>query len=211
MKIKDFHSSDNILLFYYKLHYFDMPGRGEPIRLAFRIGGIQFEDARIPFAEWGQKKSTFPFGTVPVLEVDGKKLCNSNTILQYVGKVAGLAPADLFSFAKVDEFLSVIEDYMGALFGLLKKTAPEDKEKATAEFVKTTSPHYLGMLEKTAVANGGPYAVGSTLTVADLKLYVLINTINFGQPFPQQGVFDATPTLLSIHKLVQEKVDTLPK
>uniref|UniRef100_A0A6B2LKB6 GST N-terminal domain-containing protein n=1 Tax=Arcella intermedia TaxID=1963864 RepID=A0A6B2LKB6_9EUKA len=188
-----------------------MPGRAEPIRLAFRIGNIPFEDTRIPFTEWGQKKATFPFGTVPVLEVDGKKLGNSNTILQYVGKLAGLAPGDLFQFAKVDEFLSVLEDYMTALFGGIKKAAPEDKPAFIAEFVKTTSPHFLGLLEKTAVANGGPYAVGSALTVADLKLYVLIGTINAGMPFPQPGIWDATPTLLSIHKLVQEKVDSLPK
>eukprot|EP01124_Arcella_intermedia_P024513 TRINITY_DN4148_c0_g2_i2.p1 TRINITY_DN4148_c0_g2~~TRINITY_DN4148_c0_g2_i2.p1 ORF type:complete len:201 (-),score=56.92 TRINITY_DN4148_c0_g2_i2:304-906(-) len=193
----------------YKLHYFDMPGRGEPIRLAFRIGGIPFEDCRISFPDWAQKKHTFPFGTVPVLEVDGKNLCNSNTILQYAGKVAGLGPADLFSIAKVDEFLSVIEDYMGELFGFLRRS-PEEKEKFISEFVKGTSPYYLGLLEKTAVANGGPYAVGGCLSVADLKLYVLMNLIHAGHPFPQLGVFDATPTLLSIHKLVQEKVDTLP-
>uniref|UniRef100_A0A6B2LJG1 GST N-terminal domain-containing protein n=1 Tax=Arcella intermedia TaxID=1963864 RepID=A0A6B2LJG1_9EUKA len=187
-----------------------MPGRGEPIRLAFRIGGIDFEDVRISMAEWPQKKATYPFGVLPVLEVNGKTLGNSNTILQYVGKVCGLAPEDLFTFAKVDEYLSVVEDLATAL-GVLRKTPDANKAAVMEELKKTTIPHYLALLEKTAIQNGGPYAVGSKLTVADLKLYVLVSSIKAGKPFPQPGALDATPTLLSIHKLVQEKVDTLPE
>ena len=38
----------------YRLTYFDFDGgRGEPIRLALHAGGIEFEDHRISFAEFG--------------------------------------------------------------------------------------------------------------------------------------------------------------
>ena len=40
-----------------KLTYFDFHGgRGEPARLALSIGGIPFDDDRVAFADWEQRK-----------------------------------------------------------------------------------------------------------------------------------------------------------
>ena len=56
-----------------KLTYFDFHGgRGEPARLALSIGGIPFEDDRVPPSEWGSRKAHTPFGALPVLEKDGQ-------------------------------------------------------------------------------------------------------------------------------------------
>ena len=48
-------------------------GRGEPIRLAFYVGGIDFDDVRITGPEFAEAKEAgaYPFGQLPVLEVDG--------------------------------------------------------------------------------------------------------------------------------------------
>ena len=42
----------------YKLTYFDITGLGEPIRILFNYGGIDFVDNRISFEEWPQHKSS---------------------------------------------------------------------------------------------------------------------------------------------------------
>jgi len=55
-----------------ELVYFDLPGRAEPIRQAFKFGGIEYKDTRISFAEWPKIKPTTCLGSVPVLKVDGK-------------------------------------------------------------------------------------------------------------------------------------------
>ena len=56
----------------FKLTYFDFDGgRGEPIRIAFNAAGIDFEDHRIPFAEFMKTRSNMRFTCAPVLEVDG--------------------------------------------------------------------------------------------------------------------------------------------
>ena len=39
-----------------KLYYFDAGGRAEVSRLALHISGVKFDDVRLSFAEFGQKK-----------------------------------------------------------------------------------------------------------------------------------------------------------
>ena len=64
-----------------KLTYFDFHGgRGEPARLALAIAGIPFEDDRVPGSDWPRRKPSTPFGSLPVLEVDGAIVTQSNGI-----------------------------------------------------------------------------------------------------------------------------------
>jgi hypothetical protein len=94
-----------------KLTYFGLPGRGEAIRLALKIGNIQHTDCRIEFAEWGALKSTTPWGALPILELaDGTKMAQQRAILRFVGKCVGVYPADALAAAKCDEIMDVIDD-----------------------------------------------------------------------------------------------------
>src|SRR6187549_2390098 len=87
-----------------KLIYFDFHGgRGEPARLALAMGGIPFEDDRVPPSEWERRKPNTPFGALPVLEVDGQTLAQSNAINRYVGKLTDLYPTDAWQAALCDE------------------------------------------------------------------------------------------------------------
>jgi hypothetical protein len=94
-----------------KLTYFDFDGgRGEPARLALHIGGIPFEDRRIGFKEWDALRETMPFRALPVLEVDGRLVTQSNGINRYVGKLAGLYPQDDWQALLCDEAMDAVED-----------------------------------------------------------------------------------------------------
>ena len=105
-----------------KLTYFDFHGgRGEPARLALFIGGIAFEDDRVKPADWARRKSETPFGALPVLEVDGQTVAQSNAINRYVGKLADLYPSDPWQAALCDETMEAVEDIatkIGATFSL---------------------------------------------------------------------------------------------
>src|ERR1043166_7304225 len=78
-----------------KLIYFDFHGgRGEPARLALSMRGIPFDDDRVSPSDWERRKPNTPFGALPVLEVDGQTLAQSNAINRYVGKLTDLYPTD---------------------------------------------------------------------------------------------------------------------
>lgn len=60
-----------------KIHYFDIYGKAEPIRMLLKKAGVQFEDNRHTRETWMPlKESGFsPSGQLPVVELeDGQKL-----------------------------------------------------------------------------------------------------------------------------------------
>eukprot|EP00443_Scrippsiella_acuminata_P048350 CAMPEP_0115334370 /NCGR_PEP_ID=MMETSP0270-20121206/87870_1 /TAXON_ID=71861 /ORGANISM="Scrippsiella trochoidea, Strain CCMP3099" /LENGTH=137 /DNA_ID=CAMNT_0002755339 /DNA_START=1 /DNA_END=411 /DNA_ORIENTATION=- len=95
-----------------RLFWWDAPGRGgEPARLALTIAGIPFEDKRMAFGDdaWAAMKPGTPWGKMPILEIDGKMLAESGTILRWVARAAKLMPEDPWLALKVEEFLEVIQ------------------------------------------------------------------------------------------------------
>jgi len=131
-----------------KLTYFDFHGgRGEPARLALAIGGIVFEDDRVAFADWGRRKANAPFGGLPLLEVDGEIIAQSNGINRYVGKLAGLYPADPWQAALCDEVMDAVEEIGGKIEATF---ALPEKQKKTQRVTLTegTFTFYLTRLQK---------------------------------------------------------------
>ena len=93
-----------------KLTYFPINGRGGAIRQALQYGKIPFEDVTVPFPSWPAMKPTTPFGSLPLLEVDGVTLTQSNAILSFVGKMAGLYPEDPLQAALMESAMCAVED-----------------------------------------------------------------------------------------------------
>ncbi|KAK3749224.1 hypothetical protein QZH41_009337, partial [Actinostola sp. cb2023] len=102
----------------FKLHYFNSRGRAEPARLCFAAAGVKYEDIRYTHEEWPQKKkdgNISPLGYLPVLEVDGKKLCESMAIMKYVARECGLTPSDNFEIAQCDMIVDMMADLLARM------------------------------------------------------------------------------------------------
>jgi glutathione S-transferase len=150
-----------------KLTYFDFHGgRGEPARLALSMGGIAFEDDRVPFADWERRKEGTPFGALPVLEVDGQVVAQSNTINRYVGKLADLYPSDPWQAALCDEAMEAVEDITNKISATL--FLPEEEKKAQREaLVDGPIPFYLTRLQQRLEAHSrGPRRSPRPLTMS---------------------------------------------
>ncbi len=151
----------------YKLTYFDIAGRGEAIRIAFRLGGIEFEDYRVSFSSWKDLKPTLEFGSVPILDHNGKRLTESNVILSFIGSKAGLVPTDSLQSALCQEILAKWENLSGAL------SACPNNAEARGALVADTFPIYLDFLERRLAESGGPFLLGAKPTIADIKVLAL--------------------------------------
>eukprot|EP00954_Amorphochlora_amoebiformis_P004867 381643-Amorphochlora_amoeboformis.AAC.1 len=87
-----------------KLTYFDIPGRGEPLRLAMWIGDMKFEDERIEFKDWPALKPKTCWGSLPMLTLpSGEEFAQTRTLGRFVGKKTGLYPEDPVAAMRVDE------------------------------------------------------------------------------------------------------------
>ncbi|ALT79659.1 glutathione S-transferase [Paucibacter sp. KCTC 42545] len=182
-----------------KLTYFDTHGgRGEPARLAMRIGNIPFEDDRFPFAEFAEVRKSTPFGQVPTLHVDGQQVTQSDAITRYVGKLAGLYPTDAYQALLCDEVIDALEDVnvkLGQTFGL----QADALKLAREALVQGPLTLYLCWLQTQLRARGGQYFADQRLTIADLKVFVLVRWLNSGRldHVPTDLVARVAPDLLA--------------
>jgi glutathione S-transferase len=164
----------------YKLTYFDFAGgRAEPLRIALHAAGLAFEDNRISFSEFGEVRKTTPFNAVPVLDIDGISVTQSNSLSRYVGKLANLYPADDMQALYCDEVMAALEDvthYIVRTFGLEGDELRAAREKLADGWLTV----YLRGLDGLLTRGGGEYFADNRLTVADLRSFVQVRALCSG-------------------------------
>jgi hypothetical protein len=151
----------------------------------------------VPYEQFQGLKAAdeFPFGALPVLDVEttmGKmRVAQSNAILRFAGRLAGLYPVDNAVLAlKVDEALDLGEEINELLEPSLREQDNEKKMAMRKVLVDETLPCWLGYFERLLVANGRTgFIVDDSLSVADLKLYWICD-------FLTNGSLDGIPTSL---------------
>jgi hypothetical protein len=171
----------------FKLIYFDFDGgRAESIRLAFHIGGIDFEDVRLKFPEFREAQPSFRFHALPLLEIDSQPITQSNAHLRYVGKLAGLYPTDDLQALYCDEAMGAVED-VGHAVGKTLGLQGEALKQAREEFVQGRLATYIKGLDELLARGGGQFFADGRMTVADLKVFVETRTL-------AKGTLDHVPT-----------------
>ncbi|KAK9506950.1 hypothetical protein O3M35_008793 [Rhynocoris fuscipes] len=151
----------------YKLTYFPVKALAEPIRFILSYMGKEFEDFRFERENWPSIKPSMPFGKVPVLEIDGKKLHQSTAITRYLGREAGIAGSNNWEALQIDMAVDTVHDFRQALASYWYENDEKLKEKKKEEVLKETAPFYLKKLDELVKENGG-YLANGTLSWGDL-------------------------------------------
>lgn len=192
----------------YKLTYFDIDGgRGEPVRIALHAAGIDFEDFRISFQEFGQIRDGLRFMCVPVLEVDGAQITQSNAMLRYAGRLANLYPnEDALQAFYCDEILGAAEDITAAVVRTFGKEGDELRE-AREKLVSGRLALMLDGLEALLMRGGGSWFADDRFTIADLKAAEISRWLSSGalDHIPADCVQNIAPTLVEHHARVAEQ------
>lgn len=114
-----------------------------------------------------------PAGAVPALQLeDGRVLAESNAILAWLAHGTRYLPQDTFGQAKVLQWMSFEQDYVGAIATLRHWTMTGKLERRTAEMVaarREGGMKALRILDRELATR--PFIAGDAYTIADMSLY----------------------------------------
>jgi len=164
----------------YKVIYFDGRGAAEPIRQILTYAGQAFEDVRIPMGGLTQEKKEelkLPWGQVPVLEVDGKLMPQSFTIMRYLAKKYNIAGKTECEEFRVDAIVESARDLGLKAQPLLRAIFGQQLDKVgdlKKTFVEVDAPVMLKRFNEILEKGGNTWFVGTSLTYADI---VFANTV----------------------------------
>ncbi|KAM4049112.1 hematopoietic prostaglandin D synthase [Anomaloglossus baeobatrachus] len=175
----------------YKLTYFNFRGRAEILRYLFAYTNTEYEDHRIEYKDWPTHKDKYPFGKLPVVEIDGTVYYQSLAIGRLLAKKAGLKGKTDLDELRVDAILDTIDDFV-SLYPW------SGDEKAMKEYMDKNGTAVLSGLEKELGDN--KWFTGDYVTWADLYWDTCSDSIEYYH----SGVFKDYPNLLSLKKRVKE-------
>jgi len=152
-----------------KLYYFDGRGLAERIRLMLCITGVKFEE--VFFTERSElekllKAGDLLFGQLPLLEIDGLKLVQSNAVTRYVASRSNMYSTDPKDQVRIDSLYDGTRDFMTVFMAPIFRMSEEEMKKQAEE----AFPKYLPVFEKVLKENGTGYLVGKSVTLADAGL-----------------------------------------
>jgi glutathione S-transferase len=186
-----------------KLSYFDFNGgRGEDCRLALHVAGVEFDDDRVAGKAWRDKKPSTPFGTMPLLEINGNVISQSNTILRFIGRGHGLHPSDPWEAARHDALMDAVEDFRWRMYPT-NSIEDEDAKKAKREEMAESFVAPWGRNVEALIQGDGPFLAGENISVADIKIWNLMRWIkNGGLDHVSTEIFDGNEKLTRLFDAV---------
>ncbi|ODM96901.1 Glutathione S-transferase [Orchesella cincta] len=188
----------------YKLIYFNVMARAEPIRLIFAAAGVQYEDYRLEGDNWDTEKTNYPWGKLPVLEINGEVLAESTAICRYLASKFSLVGSTDLEAAKCDEYVDAIMDCRSHWRSYYWESDAAKKEELKNILLNVQVPFYYSKFEKIVEASKGDYLLGTNYTWADLHI---AHTVSFIDKTVKPGLLDDYPKL----KKFSETVFNIPK
>jgi len=189
------------------MHYFPFPAMGEPVRLLLELGGFDWEDKRVSFAEWkeGTLKKQATWGQMPFcLMADGTQLTQSRAMTKYFAHFVDingtcLFPSDPLLAFRVDELVDSLEDLLNKLRKSFAIADPKEKSDAR-EKLFAAGGECTQLLTKMEGVCGDRFLCGNQFTYGDLYFYVIVSFLQCGfwqDPAPGFSVdfIDAYPKL----------------
>lgn len=185
-----------------KLTYWSVRGLGEAIRHILRYQNEPWEEHTLVisvegFGEWLKMKDDedLPFGNLPFIEDDGKKVTQSITVLRYLGRKFGLFPSDpddLVFCEIVEQELYDLRNKMTSVcydpFGAFGPFPASEVGKFDHEFLKARFAHRVGeRLPKFEKVLTKPFLIGDKPCYVDFLMYEILDHLRCFLPEKFEG------------------------
>ncbi|XP_078069360.1 glutathione S-transferase alpha-4-like [Mustelus asterias] len=193
-----------------KLHYFNGRGRMESVRWLLAAAGIEFEEEYLETREQYEKllkDGALLFEQVPMVEIDGMKLVQTNAILNYIASKYNLHGKDIRERALIDMYAEGARDLM--VLVMRRPFLPAAERESNLVMINNKAKNrFFPAFEKVLSKQSG-YLVGNQLSIADLQLLEVIlmieeNAALILSDFPQLQKFKVKiSSIPRIHKFLQ--------
>ena len=179
----------------YILHYFGANGRGAVPRAILTYGKADWTNDIIKKEDWPKiKKSDLcEFEFLPVLEVDGKKYCESLAINTYLAEKFDLMGRNPEENYQIYNLLNTFDDF-NVQFRPFRLCEDESKKPELKKKAIERLKYFIGKFEKRYVELGkGKYFLGDKFTLADV--YLGVSLLGFCETVKEYPFKEAGPNL----------------
>ena len=179
----------------YILHYFGANGRGAIPRAILTYGKADWTNDIIKKEDWPKiKKSDLcEFEFLPVLEVDGKKYCESIAINTYLAEKFNLMGKNPEENYQIYNLLNTFDDF-NVQFRPFRMYTDESKKPELKQKAIDRLKFFIGKFEKRYVDLGkGKYFLGDKFTLADIFIGVAL--LGFCQTVEEYPFKECGPNL----------------
>ncbi|CAL1536990.1 unnamed protein product [Lymnaea stagnalis] len=187
-----------------KLSYFDLRGRAETSRLVLHAAKKKFHDNRVAFSDWGNLKPKTPFGSLPVLEVDGQQFAQGMALAAFLARENGLYGSSNLEGLAIDQIHVLREDLIVEEINLFKEKDATKKAELVKTMTETVYPRFLAyfnkLIEENKEKTKSKFAVGTKLSLADIVIFE--GTTSVSQTNPE--LVDKYPAVKALRSTVSE-------
>jgi glutathione S-transferase len=158
------------------LHDYLPSQNGWKVRVLLGLLKIPYETRLISIFEGESHTDAFhelnPAGAVPVLQLDGNAIAESNAILTYLAEGTPFLPADRFRRAKIMQWLFFEQYNVEPVIGSLRfwtLTGRLERNQAMVAGKREAGARTLAALNRSLGET--PFLTGTDLTIADIAIY----------------------------------------
>ena len=206
----------------WRVLYFDVPFRGEQVRMLFAVAGQPFVDTRLNFpkglipykkAALGDESPLLGTDKCPAVTApDGTHCIETADIMRFVGQQVGLAPlagstedatavaVTLLAQQAINKIFyplfrkMIMKRLLGHCVGSLVVGREASYITQPAAFLSK----FCRSIEDTLGASGGPYVCGAKLSYADISIFASLDEVLAFDCFDRAAVLGSHPKLATL-------------
>jgi len=173
------------------LWYFQGNGKATLIRAILFLGGVKYTDHALTFEEWAKLEkpvSTFEYGYMPVLTINGKAYSQSIAIANYLGKKLGFFGSNAEEEYEILNIILTFDEFSSPIITSEFMQDPEAKKKKLQELNEHYLTWMLPIYENKVANRKGKYVVGDKLSVADVFLAHTLDLLKYRNEYFSENI-----------------------